>query len=114
MRKHLSTEEDLVHWLVELAEGIIGSASVLADLWEASDEAGGLNLFFRLTDMNIRGPQIWVGYKDHCKENLAMFIECLYSRDADMIATINKECPHDGYGNPATAVISGGNPTQKG
>jgi len=76
---------------VEMSEGNPGACAVIGMILGKGPSSWFTLL--DLDDMNIRGPQIWVGYKDHCKENIDDFIAAVKRRDAQMIATINKECP---------------------
>jgi len=74
--------------LVILAEGNVGAATVLARV--ASGEAGGDILdIFHLDDMNMRGIQIWVAYKDWAGEDLAVFLQGVRHHDARMIECVN-------------------------
>jgi hypothetical protein len=54
--------------------------------------------------MNIRGSQIWVGYKDFAHEDINVFKEALLKRDEEMVNMINDECAS--YGE--IAVTHGG------
>jgi hypothetical protein len=57
--------------LILMAEGNPGALNVLIEL-EKSDN---LVWAMHLDDMNIRGTQIWLGYKDYCKQDLNKFVE---------------------------------------
>ncbi len=66
--------------------------------------------------MNIRGSQIWVGYKDHCKQDIEAFKTAISQRDQAMVDTINSECfqpdlDYEGY--KEKAVTSGASFTRK-
>jgi len=76
--------------LLKMSEGNPGAATVLSDMMK-----GGTNGFFAilgLDDMNIRGSQIWVGYKDHCGMDMDRFIQAIKNRDAAMVDKINEVC----------------------
>ncbi len=73
--------------IIQMSEGNPGALSVLMKLNE--HDTGFLDIL-GLDDMNIRGSQIWVAYKDHCDENISGLIQCINNRDADMIQTVNK------------------------
>ena len=75
--------------MVVMSEGNPGALSVLAELMK-SDELAMIDIL-HLDDMNIRGWQIWVGYKDHCGEDLSKFRQCIKDRDEGMVETINKK-----------------------
>jgi hypothetical protein len=70
--------------ITEMSEGNPGALSVLVEL--------DLDLILDLDDMNIRGPQIWVGYKDHCGKSIERFKTLVRKRDKAMVDTINREC----------------------
>lgn len=108
MRKKIDGTDSTMDVVVKMAEGNPGGLSVLTQMIPFS-----FLEILSLDDMNIRGSQIWVGYKDHCGEDLAKFIECIIQRDQDMVDTINRECHRpdlvalygDAYGHEA--VTSG-------
>jgi len=63
-------------------------------------------ILLSLDDMNMRGSQIWVGYKGHCGEDIEKFVQCINDRDSNMVEVVNKECYHpeieyDGYDEKA-------------
>ncbi|RLC88664.1 MAG: hypothetical protein DRJ03_01965 [Chloroflexi bacterium] len=72
--------------IATMCEGNPGALRVLSQL-ALTDPT----LIVALDDMNIRGPQVWLGYKDHCREKLEVFTRCIRERDARMITTINEE-----------------------
>lgn len=71
-----------------MAEGNPGAVTVLVDLLK---QPNGELLVFGLDDMNIRGTQIWVGYKNYCDCNVNKFVACISIRDHGMVEAINKE-----------------------
>jgi hypothetical protein len=87
---------DMLH---AMSEGNPGGLTVMLRMIQADPEFGLITIM-HLDDMNIRGPQIWVGFKDHCKEDLPKFVQAIKDRDPAMVATINKEC--ESYGHRAT------------
>lgn len=94
--------EDL---LDRMTEGNPGAIRVMIEIF---DKHGPEGIFTVITmdDMNIRGSQIWVGYKDHCKQNIDKFIKAIKNRDKKMIETINKEMGMDSK-YEEVAVVSG-------
>ncbi len=74
---------------MEMSEGNPGAVSVLTQF--INDDIKDLMLLLSLDDMNIRGTQVWIGYKDFCKEDIEKFKACIHTRDADMITKINME-----------------------
>ena len=84
--------------IVKMSEGNPGALRVLMELLPIDPI-----LVLHLDDMNIRGWQVWVGYKDHCNYDLSLFTKCIQDRDQKMIETINGQRGPDG----PLAVISG-------
>ncbi len=80
----MGTTQDVIH---EMSEGVIGAVVVMASLITE----GHPLLIASLDDMNIRGSQIWIGYKDHCGEDIELFIQCIQDRCPNMVNTINAE-----------------------
>ena len=89
-RRKLNLSDSFVDVQIKMAEGNPGAASVIGKIMRNPD---GLFALMGLDDMNIRGSQIWVGYKDHCNEDIDEFVLCAKSRSAAMVDTINRECP---------------------
>jgi hypothetical protein len=92
-RKPIGLSDTVVEVLTMMAAGNPGAIGVLVDLTKGDDP---LNLMrvMSLDDMNIRGSQIWVGYKDHCGSDIDVFKKAIDDRDQGMLDTINHECYH--------------------
>jgi len=88
-RDKISGSDDLQTIIVKMSEGNPGAMSVLMQMNQKKGPMAFMEML-SLDDMNIRGPQIWLGYKDHCGEDIDKFFECIKSRDREMISTINK------------------------
>lgn len=69
------------------------------------DPVEGLGIILNLDDMNIRGSQIWLGYKDHCGQDLEVFKKAIDDRDPKMIELINH---HGMLGNHPHRAVHGG------
>lgn len=94
-RKSVDLSDTLKEVIIKMSEGNPGALSVLGLLLEKYKEDLAVSLYrllMNLDDMNIRGSQIWVGYKDHCKQDLDVFIACVKTRDREMVSVINAEC----------------------
>lgn len=74
--------------LILMAEGNPGAISVLAQLLKEDE---GILAVFALDDMNIRGTQIWIGFKDYCGTDLKKFMDYAINRNKEMINAINRE-----------------------
>jgi hypothetical protein len=75
---------------ISMSEGNPGAMSVIAQILESQPTIGFMTVL-GLDDMNIRGSQIWIGYKDYCEQDLARFVTCIQNRDLAMINIINAE-----------------------
>lgn len=89
-REEVSLQTTPMELMLIMAENNPGAARVLSDMLKA-DPMAGLFDFLHLDDMNIRGTQIWVGFKDYCGEDLTKFVTLVRARDAKMVAHINRE-----------------------
>ena len=87
-RKEINVTASTMDMLLLISEGNPGAATVLAQLMK---EDNGILLVLGLDDMNIRGTQIWIGFKDYCKNDMKRFAECILKREAGMIEKINQE-----------------------
>lgn len=87
-RKELDLDATILDTLILMSEGNPGAAQVLAEI---SKQKNGLTAILLLDDMNIRGTQIWVGFKDYCREDTLKFMNCIFSKDAEMVKKINDE-----------------------
>ena len=95
-REELKLNENLMAWIVKMAEGNNGAMTVLLTVMKEKgvQKMGELILF--LDDMNMRGAQIWMGYKDCCGCDIDKFIECVDKKDQEMIDKINEESLKEG------------------
>lgn len=82
------TTRDVV---ILMSEGNPGAINAMMALITITD-ATVLDLL-HLDDMNMRGSQIWVAFKDHCKQDLDVFLKAIRARDREMVITVNLECP---------------------
>lgn len=106
-RKKIDTTATMLDAIVQMSEGNPGAMTVLMDVAKLPPTEA-LGILLTLDDMNMRGPQIWVAYKDHSGENFEQFAGYVQARDAEMIETVNTECFHPAQGQPELAVQSGG------
>lgn len=89
MREKISGSDNLQSIMVKMSEGNPDALSVLTQMHQKKGPMAFMDML-SLDDMNIRGPQIWLGYKDHCGEKIDDFLKCIKDRDADMVKTINE------------------------
>jgi hypothetical protein len=88
IRENIELHHSLIDLIVLMGEGNMGGLSVAAKL--AYTGENGTFMLLHLDDMNIRGTQIWIAFKDYCKENMEEFIKCIKARDAAMIEKVNE------------------------
>jgi hypothetical protein len=100
MRKKIDLSMSLQDIIVLMAEGNPGGLTTLIKLVKLKGDDAFLSLL-ALDDMNIRGSQIWVGYKDFAGEDINEFHEAIHHRQQEMIVKINSVCVEE------TAVIGG-------
>lgn len=74
---------------------------MLIELLKADPVMGFMELL-HIDDMGMRGPDIWIGYKDHCNSDLAAFRRAIVERDPAMVAAINQ---HRGRGPGRAPVV---------
>jgi len=86
-RAEININESVFDMLILMSEGNPGASTVLSQLMNKYD-AGALRVF-DLDDMNIRGPQIWVAYKNYCNCDIDMFCECIKKRDSSIVDAVN-------------------------
>lgn len=88
MREKINLNDSFyVGVVVKISEGNPGALSVITKMING-DPASMMNIL-SLDDMNLRGSQIWVAYKDYCGESIELFMDCVKSRDAQMIEAVN-------------------------
>lgn len=88
-RKKIELKMDVIDVLVTMAEGNPGAINAIRQLMDGNEN--GILDVLRLDDMNIRGSQIWVGFKDVCEGNVELFRKKIRDRDMEMVHLINKE-----------------------
>lgn len=91
MKREKIDYSDVFDGLSKLSEGNPGAASVLAKMLTADDFISGSMALAYLDEMNIRGYQIWVAYKDYCGENIDLLIKSIIGNDERMLKCINIE-----------------------
>ncbi len=103
-RDEMSDDMSLEQFTVLMAEGNPGAATVMGAILQKQGEGAYMTLL-NLDDMNIRGAQIWYGFKDHCRQDIDDFIAAINSRDEAMVKKVNASAKHD---NPAHLAVRSG------
>ncbi len=90
-RRRIEAGMGLMDMITTMSEGNPGAVSVLAQISNKDPVMGGFMELLSLDDMNIRGTQIWVAYKDFAKEDIDIFLEAVKKRDSKMVDEVNKQ-----------------------
>ena len=108
-RNKIGLDMQIIDILMIMSEGNPGAISVMTQMLQKMGTTNGLiGGILNLDDMNIRGSQIWVGYKDHCGQDLQLFIKLIKSRDQDMVNHINQASLKGWTGTQHKAIKGGG------
>lgn len=99
MRKKIGLHMSSMDVVTIMSEGNPGALRVLIELLSS----GPMGMFdvLSLDDMNMRGPQVWVAYKDFAGEELPKLLGAIKKRDPELVAVVNR---HHG---PEVAVTNG-------
>lgn len=89
-RKKITFDMDPLTMIVAMAEGNPGAVRVLTELIKA--DPMGIIEMLNFDDMNMRGSQIWVAYKDYCGCDIHKLRDAIKARDAEMIEMVNDRC----------------------
>lgn len=87
-RERIGAHDSLQDIIIKMSEGNPGALTALVEVVKADPVMGFMDLL-HLDDMGMRGPQIWVAFKDHCKQDLAAFVKAIRERDQAMVDTVN-------------------------
>jgi len=87
-RKKIEGNMSVIEVVTTMTEGNPGAIRVCSELLKSPDHSG-LMLILDMDDMNIRGSDIWIAYKDFCKENIQYLKDCLCNRDKALVSFMN-------------------------
>lgn len=109
-REAINLSDNTLEVVEKMVEGNPGAITVIMKILDRKHDPMSMMVVLMLDDMNIRGPQIWVGYKDFCGQDIEVFVKKIKARDQGMVDAINAECyqpdsEHDGY--KEKAVVAG-------
>lgn len=94
MREKIGLTDTIQDMVVKLSEGNPGAITVMASLLKSDPH--GIGYLLDLDDMNMRGSQIWVGFKDYSGQEMDEFKKAVRARDPEMVAKVNEVCSYDG------------------
>ena len=87
MREKIELNDSFANIVMKMSEGNMGATNVVSKMLSLSPES--FMLLLDLDDMNIRGTQIWLAYKDYCAESIDLFVEAVKKRDDDFVEAVN-------------------------
>lgn len=90
-RTKINLTDSPINVAMTMSEGNPGALRVIMELLQQGPM--GLMDVLHFDDMGMRGPQIWIAYKDYCDCDIAKLSAALKARDAAMVDTVNAECP---------------------
>lgn len=79
-----------VETIVLMSEGIPGAVTVIKQLYSKYPEDVD-EIMSELDALNIRGSQIWIGFKDYSNQDLDKFKKSVLNNNKDMIKLINSQ-----------------------
>jgi len=82
-----------------MSEGNPGALTVMENIMKTSFiPEQGLGIILSMAEMNIRGYQIWLVYKDYAGEDIVKFKKAIHYQEQEMIDFLNEnpECKADG------------------
>lgn len=117
-RTNIDPFKDLRDAILTMAEGNPGAVTVLGTCLKKQGQMDFMmGTLLHLDDMNIRGAQIWIAFKDYCAhgldriahtdENLDRFIKAVKSRDSDLVDMVNQASLKGWTGTQCKAVTQG-------
>ena len=101
-RLEINADDSLHEIIIKASEDNPSAVMVLMKMLRKLSY-GAFSIILQMDDMNIRGAQIFVGYKFHCRSDLDLFIGCIENRDRKMLEAINNEGRKGRYPHKAVA-----------
>lgn len=101
MRTRIKFTEDITEILTKMSEGNPGALTFLMEAINNLPPEQSFTTLMHLDDMNIRGSQIWIGYKHYCGCDTEKFLELVGKRDEGLVDFINQESKKDGLDEEA-------------
>lgn len=93
MRTKIHLNMTIQEVVSEMSEGNQGAISVMMMILEKEPMRGIFDIL-SMDDMNIRGPQIWLAFKDFAGQDLDKMLKAVRERDPQMVTIININFPN--------------------
>lgn len=105
MTAKLDGSEPFDEAIVTIAENNPGAMTVLANILKvAQDDLEKLQMVYTVDAMNLRGPALWLAWKDWASYDTQMLITGIQTRDPGMIEMVNTELA--GMGETVTSDVA--------
>lgn len=85
----LALTDSLQDVVAKMSDGNPGAISVMVQMLDP-DPMDAFGLLLSMDDMGMRGPAVWIGYKDYCNQDMAAFKKAVKDRDPAMLDLIRK------------------------
>lgn len=72
----------------KLSEGNPGALTVCLRILKENPKDGFLDLL-HMDDMGLKGPAIWIGFKDYANNDLDKFLDAVRHRSGELISVIH-------------------------
>ena len=89
-RQSIELTDSFQDVVVKMSQGNPGACTVLCEILKANP-VDGLTVLLHADDMDLRGPALWVAYKDVCKEDLDKLIAAIKTRSPELVRDVNAE-----------------------
>ena len=83
--------EDLQKTIIDLSEGNPGAITALATTYRTLGEGQFSTLVHHLRQLDFKGPEIWLCWKDYAGQDLYKFFEGVRTKDPEMVSIVNRE-----------------------
>lgn len=103
-RPPINTQWDFSELLAFISEGNPGALNVMMQMRESFGYGETMMQVLHIDDMNIRGCQIWVAYKDGCASDVTVLRDKILSRDQELVDIVNE---YHGEFFPWKATVGG-------
>ena len=87
-RQPLSESMERKEFMSKFCEGNVGCVSVVVAVAEQGHFQ--IQAIMNLVDMNIRGAQVWVAFKDVCQQDVGEFVDRVLKRDPELVRQVNE------------------------
>lgn len=91
-RANIGGADSAQEMLLKMAEGNPGGLNVCMQIMQK----GNPLVLLDLDDMNIRGSQLWVAFKDFAKHDIDVLIKASFDRSQALVDAVNAEIRNTG------------------